>query len=83
MGECTKPYKASEEVTCLWQLPTEVDPLVAQARRSCGQSKSILGLLSWLWLHWILLATSKVMGIMLGGFDRMGEGDSKKMQKLV
>jgi hypothetical protein len=23
------------------------------------------------------------MGIMLGGFDRMGEGDSKKMQKLV
>ncbi len=35
-------------------------------------SKSILGLLSWLWLHWILLATSKVMGIMLGGFDRMG-----------
>ncbi len=30
-----------------------------------------------------LLATSKVMGIMLGGFDRMGEGDSKKMQKLV
>ncbi len=25
----------------------------------------------------------KAMGIMLGGFDRMGEGDSKKMQKLV
>ncbi len=23
------------------------------------------------------------MGIMLGGFDRMGEGDSKRMQKLV
>ena len=23
------------------------------------------------------------MGIMLGGFDRMGEVDSKKMQKLV
>ena len=23
------------------------------------------------------------MGIMLGVFDRMGEGDSKKMQKLV
>ncbi len=23
------------------------------------------------------------MGIMLGGFDRMGEGDSKKMQKFV
>jgi hypothetical protein len=41
-------------------------------------SKSIFGLLSWLLLHWILLATSKVMGIMLGGFDRMGEGDSKK-----
>ncbi len=26
---------------------------------------------------------SKVMGIMFGGFDRMGEGESKKMQKLV
>ncbi len=24
------------------------------------------------------IAISKVMGIMLGGFDRMGEGDSKK-----
>ena len=33
-------------------------------RESAALSKSILGLLSWLWLHWILLATSKVMGIM-------------------
>ncbi len=43
----------------------------------CGDRGEILGLLSWLWQHWILLVTNKVMGIMLGGFDRMGEGDSK------
>ncbi len=30
-----------------------------------------------------LLATSKVMGIMLGGFDGMGEGDSKKMLEKI
>ena len=45
-------------------------------------SKSILGLLSWLLLHWIPLAKGKVMGIMFGGFGRMGEHDSKKTLKL-
>ena len=56
---------------------------ITNGRATPKRSKSILGLLSWLLLHWILLATSKVMSIMFGGFDRMGEGDSKKMQKLV
>ncbi len=43
-------------------------------------SKSVLGLLSCLLLHWILLAKGKVMSIILGGFGWLGKGDSEKLQ---
>jgi hypothetical protein len=46
-------------------------------------SKSVLGLLSCLLLHWILLAKGKVMSIIVGGFGWLGKGDSEKTAKLT